>query len=106
MCDIKKSSEEPLFQNKDTNQQIKEKKSVKKEHYKNKGFIKSLGQHQSDENHIKVYKIAQTQIFIPVIFFLVKKMVKNRYCENENFSLAQDRIEVFRNHIRYKNVSV
>ena len=31
-------------------------------------------------------------------------MVKNRYYENEDFSLARDRIEVFRNHIRvYKN---
>ena len=49
-------------------------------------------------------KIAQTQILIPVILFLVKKMVKNRYCENENFSLARDRIELFRNHIRvYEN---
>ena len=56
------------------------------------------------ENHIKVYKIAQTQIIIPVILFFVKKMVKNRYCGNENFSLVRDCIEVFRNHIRvYKN---
>ena len=31
-------------------------------------------------------------------------MVKNRYYGNEDFSLARDRIEVFRNHIRvYKN---
>ena len=33
-------------------------------------------------------------------------MVKNRYYENENFSLAQDPIKVFRNHIRVYNIKV
>ena len=32
-------------------------------------------------NCIKVYKITQTEIFIPVILFLVKKVVKKGYCE-------------------------
>ena len=31
-------------------------------------------------------------------------MVKNGFCENENFNLARDCIEVFKNHIRvYEN---
>ena len=33
-------------------------------------------------------------------------MVKNRYYENENFSLAQDRKEVFRNHIRVYEICI
>ena len=32
--------------------------------------------------------------------FLAKKVVKNGYYGNKNFSLALDRIEVFRNHVR------
>ena len=32
--------------------------------------------------------------------FLTEKMVKNGYYGNKNFSLALDRIEVFRNHVR------
>ena len=33
-------------------------------------------------------------------------MVKNRYYGNEDFSLAWDRIEVFRNHIRVNRIKV
>ena len=39
-------------------------------------------------NWVKVYKITQTEIFIPVILFLVKKVVKKGYCRNEGLSLA------------------
>ena len=36
--------------------------------------------------------------------FLTENIVKNRYYGNESFSLARDRTEVFRNHIRvYRN---
>ena len=39
-------------------------------------------------NCVKVYKITQTEIFIPVILFLVKKVVKKGYYRNEGLSLA------------------
>ena len=45
-------------------------------------------------NCIKVYKITQTEIFIPVILFLVKKVVKKGYCRNEGLSLAWDWMKV------------
>ena len=38
--------------------------------------------------------IPQTQIFIPVILFLVKKVVKTGYYGNEDLSLAWDRVKV------------
>ena len=43
---------------------------------------------------MKVYKITQTQIFTPIIFFLVKNRIKKGYYRNENLSLAWDRMEV------------
>ena len=46
------------------------------------------------ENHRKVYKIARTQTFIPIILFLVKKMVKKGYYKNESLSLACDGVKV------------
>ena len=36
--------------------------------------------------------------------FLTKKIVKNRYYGNENFSLARGRIEVFRNHMTVRKL--
>ena len=45
-------------------------------------------------NRIKVYKISQTQIFIPLIFFLVKKRVKKEYDVDEYLSLGWDCLKV------------
>ena len=57
-----------------------------------KRVLKSLVQYQSvQKSHQivwKAYKIAHTRIFIPVILFLVMKMVKKSYDGNESLDLA------------------
>ena len=43
---------------------------------KSGNLIKNLKEYQSVQNHIKVSKISQNQMFIPVILFWVIKVVK------------------------------
>ena len=57
-------------------------------------------------NRIKVYKISQTQIFIPLILFLVKKRVQKEYDVDEYLSLVWDfvnlcQVALFTTHKRF-----
>ena len=55
---------------------------------KSGNLIKNLKEYQSVQNHIKVSKISQNQMFIPVILFWVIKVVKKGVLWEQKFTFS------------------